>query len=219
MKRKVICLAVFIVLVCAISVNAQEESSWTTGVDLYSSYVWRGMKIGSGPALQPSIEFSTGGLTLGAWGSYCFTENEAMETDLYAGYEFTLGENSTLGLTLTDYYYPGTKYFTADSHFFEPMVNLGLGKFSFTGAYMMGTKASDVKDKYFEAAFDAGSVKLTLGAGDGQYTKDGNFNVCNIGLSTTKTIKVTDSFSIPVNGALILNPSSESLFIVVGISL
>lgn len=215
MKRKITFLVLTLMFVISLSLNAQEESSWSTGVDLYSSYVWRGSKFGSGPALQPSVEFSAGGLAIGAWGSYCFSENEAMETDLYASYSFSLGENSSLDLTVNDYYFPETDFFNGDSHFIEPMVSLGLGNFTFTGAYMFGTS----KDLYLEAALAAGPVNLTLGAGEGQYTVDGKFNVCNIGLSTSKSLKINDSFSIPVTGALILNPSSEALFIVVGISL
>lgn len=219
MKRKITFLVLILTFVFSLGMNAQEKSSLSTGVDLYSSYVWRGTKFGSGPALQPSIEFNSGGLTLGAWGSYCFSENEAMETDLYAGYLFNLGENSSLGFNVTDYYYPGTDYFNGDSHFFEPTVTLGLGKLTLMGAYMIGSETTGISDMYFEGAFAAGPVNLVLGAGDGQYTSDGNFNVCNIGLSTSKTVKVSDSFSIPVTGALILNPSKEGLYIVVGISL
>jgi uncharacterized protein (TIGR02001 family) len=216
MKRKITFLTIVMAFMFFLSTNAQEESSWSTGVDLYSNYIWRGLKFGSGPALQPTIEFNAGGLTIGAWGSYCFSENEAMETDLYAGYEFDLGKNNTLGFTVTDYYFPGTDYFTGDSHFFEPMMSLGLGNLTLTGAYMFGLETKDI---YLEAAFAAGPVNLTLGAGDGQYTSNQKFNVCNIGLSTSKSLKVTDSFSIPVTGSLILNPSNEALYIVVGISL
>jgi len=61
-------------------------------------------------------------------------------------------------------------------------------------------------------------VKLFAGAGDGWYTKDASFQVCNIGITTTKTIKVTDSFSIPFFGSVIVNPNKEQIFYVVGMS-
>jgi hypothetical protein len=102
------------------------------------------------------------------------------------------------------------------SHYIEPMLSLGVGSFTFTGAYMMNDGAGDV---YLEAALEAGPVSLTLGGGDGAYTIDGDFNVCNIGIGTSKEIKITDTFSLPVSGAVILNPSSEQFNIVVGISL
>ena len=108
------------------SINAQEEesgSSFDLGADLVSNYIWRGTKFGTGPAVQPFVEFSAGGLTVGSWGSFGITDNEAAEADLYLSYGFDFG----LSLGLTDYYYPGSDYFdlsdSIGSHGLE--VNLG----------------------------------------------------------------------------------------------
>ncbi|NOR74437.1 MAG: hypothetical protein GQ525_04690 [Draconibacterium sp.] len=214
MKKTLIITASLLLLIAFTSnVRAQE---WSTGLDIYSSYVWRGAKFGSGPAFQPSLEFSAGGFAIGAWGSYNASTDEAAEADLYAGYSFELGEKSSLSFTLTDYYFPGSEWMDGKSHYIEPMVSLGISSFTLTGAYMMNDGAGDI---YFEAGLTAGAVDLTLGGGDGAYTIDGEFNICNIGISTSKEIKITDSFSLPVTGAAILNPSSEQFHIVVGISL
>jgi uncharacterized protein (TIGR02001 family) len=214
MKKTLTILAgLFLLMAFVPNVKAQE---WSTGLDIYSSYVWRGTKFGSGPAFQPSVEFSAGGFAIGAWGSYNASTDEAAEADLYASYGFDLGENASLGLTVTDYYFPGSAWFEGTSHYIEPMVTLGVGGFSLTGAYMMNDGAGDL---YLEAGLSAGPVDLTLGGGDGAYTIDGDFNICNIGISTSKEVKITDSFSLPVSGAAILNPSSEQFHIVVGISL
>jgi hypothetical protein len=78
---------------------------------------------------------------------------------------------------------------------------------------------TNAEDTYVEAGYTAGAVTLFAGAGDGQYTKDASFNLCNVGLKTSKSIKISDSFSIPVSGSVILNPSTEQFNIVVGISL
>jgi hypothetical protein len=74
-------------------------------------------------------------------------------------------------------------------------------------------------DIYFEAGYSFSSVDLKLGAGNGQYTSDGDFNICNISVGTSKELKMTESFSLPVSGAVILNPSTGGFFITVGISL
>ncbi len=213
MKRTFTFLIAGLLAVTSLTVSAQE---WNTGVDLYSSYVWRGTKFGSGPALQPSVEFSAGGFAIGAWGSYCFSGNEAMEADLYTSYSFELGEKSSLTFSVTDYYFPGagSNWLDGDSHFFEPSISLGLGKFSLLGTYM-----TNAKDMYFEAGLELGPVNLFLGTGDGAYTSSGKFSVCNLGVSTSREIKITDSFSLPVSGSVILNPSTEQFHIVVGISL
>ncbi len=214
MKKTITLMAFVIMTICSLNIKAQESTSWTTGVDLYSSYVWRGAKFGSGPAMQPTLKYTNGGFSIGAWGSYCFSTNEATEADLFASYGVSLGEKSSLTFAVTDYYFPTAEYFDGDSHYFEPMITIGLGKLSLAGAYM--TNAEDV---YFEAGLAAGPVTLFAGAGDGQYTKDTNFNLCNVGLKTSKSLKISDSFSIPVSGSVILNPSTEQFHIVVGISL
>ncbi len=194
------------------ALNGQE---WNTGLDIYSSYIWRGTKFGSGPAFQPSVEFSTGGLTVGAWGSYNASINEAAEADLYVSYAFALGESTSLTLTVTDYYFPGSNWLSEDSHYIEPMATLAVGGFSLAGAFMMNSGEGDV---YIEAGYATGSVNLFIGGGDGAYTVDGKFNLCNLGIESTKELKITDTFSLPVSGAAILNPSSEQFHIVAGIS-
>lgn len=57
-------------LLVSSSLYAQEEesTSWTAGADFYSSFIWRGTRLGSGPAIQPVIEFTSGVFTAGAWG-------------------------------------------------------------------------------------------------------------------------------------------------------
>lgn len=242
-------------------VNAQEEeSSWGAGLDIYSSYIWRGAKFGSGPAFQPSVSFSTGGFKIGAWGSVSSSTEEGFEMDLYTNY--TVG-GLTIGLT--DYYFGGdwTEYKAV--HNLEPSLSYGISNFTLTAAYMFlpatdaqdATSAVDASpakvnlttgeitpaieavdaikaveaanfgssgDLYVEAAYSFSHAKLTLGAGNGQYTRtdsdsDGKFNICNIGVGTSKEVKLTDSFSLPVSGAVILNPSTGGFFITVGISL
>lgn len=221
-KILTITASLLMLLTLAPSLKAQEFSA---GLDIYSSYIWRGLKFGTGAAFQPSVKFTAGGLTIGGWGSYSTGSEEAPEADLYAGYTFGLGENATLGVTLTDYYFPGTPYFDGNSHYFEPMVTAGLGKLSLTAAYMIYDAApSGSGDLYLEAGYTAGPVILKIGGGNGQYTyedenEDDKFGISNISIGTSKTITITDSFSIPVNGSVVLNPSSEQLFIVVGISL
>ncbi|MFA5326825.1 MAG: hypothetical protein WC384_03450 [Prolixibacteraceae bacterium] len=227
MKKKITLVFFTLLAICTLNVKAQEESSWSTGVDLYNTYVWRGTKFGSGPSLQPTVKYSNSGFTIGAWGAYSFsnsaftvsegTEVDAyMEADLWASYGFELGEKSSLTFTVTDYFFPSStsEYFDGSQHYVEPMVSLGLGSFSLTGAYM-----TNVNDMYLEAGLAVGAVSLFAGAGDGQYTKDASFNVCNLGIKTSKEIKISDSFSIPITGAVIMNPSTEKFHIVVGITL
>lgn len=210
------------ILVGAMLVFAAETlkaQEWSVGVDLYSSYVWRGTKLG-GPSIQPSINYSNGGFTIGAWGSAGF--DGAMEADLFASYEFDFG----LSLGVTDYYFPGTEYFDVSTatgaHALEANLGYGIGGFSISGNYVFneaGGAASAGGDTYIELGYDFEKVSIFAGAGNGWHTPDGEFGLVNVGVSTGKEIKLTDSFSLPVSGSVILNPTTEQFFIVIGISL
>ncbi len=204
-------------------VSAQEEGGITfdAGADIVSNYIWRGSKFGTGPAVQPTVEMTAGNFALGAWGSYCFTTAEAAESDLYLSYGFDFG----LSVGMTDYYYPGSDYFdytdTTGSHGFE--INLGyeIKGFSLSANYMLnqaGNAGTAGGDKYFELGYSFSSVSLFVGAGDGWHTSDGSFAVCNVGVSTEKEIPVTESFSLPLSGSVILNPEKKQFYVVVGVS-
>jgi hypothetical protein len=228
MKNKNFLLAVLIGLAGLFansSIFGQEEekaSPFSVGADVYSNYIWRGTKFGTGPAFQPGIKFTTGGLTIGAWGS--FDAAGYQEADLYFSYSLPFG----LSFGLTDYYYPGLKYFTFSgdtaSHAFE--INLGytIKGLTLSGNYILnqsnnGGAGSVGDDMYFQATYAFKNFNIFVGAGDGWHTSDAEFAVCNLGIGTSKTIKITDSFSIPVTGQVVLNPEKEQLYMVVGFSL
>ena len=220
----VLMLLVMVLLNTPVNLNAQDDeqsSPFSVGGDLVSSYLWRGTKFGTGPAIQPYLELALGNFAIGGWGSYCFTSNEAAEADLYLSYGFDFG----LSIGLTDYYFPGTRYFdfSADSgsHAFE--VNLGyeIKGFSLAANYMLntaGSAGSTQGDMYFEAGYAFNSFGLFVGAGDGWHTSDGKFALCNIGVSAEHEINITDQFALPVSGALIWNPEREEFHVVVGVS-
>jgi hypothetical protein len=217
---------VFVGLISFSAVFGQESAGkvLNPGIDIYSSYIWRGSKYGTGPAIQPVIEFTAGSFTAGAWGSFDFRGYQ--ETDLY--FVFSLPAGFSLGMT--DYYSPDLRYFDysekSGSHAYEINVNFSRGNFSLGSNYILnkaGGIGSSGGDKYFEASYSLKSIILFIGAGDGWHTKESDtgrkrFAVCNIGLGTTKQIKITESFSLPVNAQLVLNPDSEQLFIVAGFS-
>jgi hypothetical protein len=206
---------------------AQEEntSRFSTGADFYSSYIWRGTKLGTGPAVQPVLEYASGPFTAGAWGLFDFRGYQ--EADLY--FTFSLPAGFTVGIT--DYYLPDLKYFdysrVTGSHAFE--LNLGFSKnnLSFNANYILneaGGVGSCGNDLYFQAGYSFGSFSLFAGAGNGWLTYDmdtneSRFNICNLGLEVSRTIKITETFEVPVLGQLIFNPDRQQLFVVVGFTL
>ncbi|HEY9123617.1 MAG TPA: hypothetical protein PK252_01150 [Bacteroidales bacterium] len=200
------------------------QTTVTPGLDLYSTYLWRGSKI-DGPSAQPSLVVKNGGLTVGTWGSFGLASSYS-EIDFYVSYAFEFG----LSLGVTDYYYPTLNAdgysafeFSKDSgaHAIEANVGYTLDKFTLSANYIFNEAAAAAStggDKYFEASYAFESFSLFVGAGDGWHTKDTKFALCNIGAKATKEIKVSDSFSIPVTGVLMINPDKELISLGVGIS-
>lgn len=227
---KTFILTVVAVLTFTSATNAQEEESssvFDAGLDIYSSYVFRGVQFGTGPAFQPWVSASFGGLEIGAWGSVSSGFVEAAEMDLYLSYGFDFG----LSLGVTDYYYPGSDYFdlsdTNGSHGIEINAGYEIGGFSVAANYIVNEApgaGTDGGDMYFELGYSFENVSLFAGAGNGWHTgedpgEDDEFGVVNVGLSTSKDISITESFSLPLSGSVILNPQSKQFYIVVGISL
>lgn len=203
---------------------ASSKTSFTAGADIYSSYVWRGSKF-AGPSIQPSVALNAGDFTLGVWGSYGTVVpggSPYYETDPYLSFNFKMG----LSLGLTAYYYEGdiTKVSDTTSSFaYEVNVGYTIKSLSLSANYVLNNSragaGSQGGDTYLQATYNFPKFNLFLGAGNGWYTIDHSFAVCNVGVGTSKTIQVTKKFSIPVTGQVIVNPNKKQMFMVVGFSL
>lgn len=195
------------------------QAQFSASADVVSSYVWRGTQY-SGASIQPTLNYSVGGFSIGSWGSAGL--DGFLEMDLYAKYAFDFG----LTLGVTDYYYPGTKYFDlskgSGAHGVEANLGYTISGLSLSANYIFneaGGAETVGGDKYVEAGYSFGKVSVFVGAGDGWHTPDGKFALVNVGLSTSKDIKITDSFTIPLKVSAILNPKTEEYFLVAGITL
>jgi hypothetical protein len=219
-------LAVLILIASTTLYSQDEESSpFNAGADFSSSYIWRGSRYGTGPAVQPVLEFSSGFFTTGAWGSFDFRGYQ--EVDLY--FSFSLPSGFSIGIT--DYYSPDLQYFDyskeSGSHAFELNLAFAGESLSFEADYILneaGGIGSAGNDLYLQAGFSFQHFSLFVGAGNGWLLNDpetnqGKVKLCNLGLEISRSIKITDTFEIPVLGQLIFNPDREQLFLVVGFTL
>ena len=210
-----------IILMAFLKPDDAKAQELSTSADIYSTYVFRGVAF-SGPAIQPMVELSAGGFAIGAWGSQGIDGSTSslgiQEMDLYTAYSFDFG----LSLGLTDYYYPGSPYGEEDSHALELNLGYSVGDLSLAGNYIFNeatSAGSAGDDLYFELGYSAGTADLFIGAGDGWHSTDGDFALVNLGLGTSKEIVITDTFTIPLSGAVIYNPDSEQFYILAGITL
>lgn len=227
--RKIKLLAICaIALFSTMSVKAQ----FATGADIVSSYVWRGIpqegSNGGTPNIQPYATFTTGALTLGSWGSGSFS-GAVKEVDLYATYAIS----SKFALTLTDYYYNFAsqpnyfKYSGGTGHVFEGTLAYTGSAFSasintmFAGADKKAN-GDNALSTYVELGYQIAPVaKIFLGGSLGESATYGTtgFGITNLGIKVSKSIAITDKFSLPVYAIVGANPYSKSTFFVAGVSL
>lgn len=220
---KIAAVAILLSVMTLTSIRPVEAQEVSTGADVVSTYVWRGVAY-SGPSLQPYLEVSAGSFTIGGWGSQGY--DGFQEMDLYASYSFDFG----LSIGITDYYYPGSPWFSftedadagdSSSHAFELNAGYETGAFSFSANYILNEASgagSAGGDTYFEFGYSMGAADVFAGAGDGWHSSDGEFALVNVGVTASKEIKITESFSLPMFGSVVLNPDSEQLYILAGIS-
>jgi len=203
------------------------------GADIYSRYNWRGLDFGNAPAFQPSLAFTAGGFSIGAWGSYAFptTTTTYAENDLYASYAFSIVSTGNFTLLFTDYYYPsaGIKFSDFEknggAHTVEAgMTYSGPEKFPISLALYLNVHNDVDNSSYIQIGypFSVYDATITLAAGfvpsKSAYYVTNKANLINLNITATKSIAVTDKFSIPINVSYIANPALDITYLVFGAS-
>ena len=128
---------------------------------------------------------------------------------------------------MTDYYYTGSDWnnYALDStgsHGLELNAGYSIKGISLAANYIP-RQANGAKtiggDTYVQLGYEFDSFKVFAGAGNGWHSSDNEFKVVNVGLTTSKKVDITDKFSLPLTGSVIVNPDAKEMFIAVGISL
>ena len=198
------------------------------GMDLYSHYVWRGADL-SAQSLQPSITYTTGGLSVGAWASYS-TIGTYSENDLWASYSV-----GPVSVYFTDYYVPSATtagFFNYANNGGAHTLEGGLGYtgpavFPVTVAAYYNLSGDADNSAYIQASYPftidtVTSLSVFVGGTPSRsitYYGTTKGTITNFGLTFSKTVKVTESFSLPFNASYIINPYTEKSYLVFGISL
>ena len=228
MKKTILLL----VSLCTFGVNAQDFSF---GADVQSRYVWRGIQFGGeSPSLQPGAELAVGNFAVGAWGAYSLGgDNAAQELDLYVSYALT----DAISLSVTDYYFPeggsGHDYLELGSettgHVYEATLSFaGTDAFPVALTVASNVGGASTGSTYLEASYDTNNFTLFAGGVvgdegdaddlDGLYNTGGS-GLINVGVSMSKEIQLSSTYSLPVNTSLVLNPDAGNVFLTFGFSL
>ena len=227
------CLLLLAFLLTPVLVQAQSVSF---GADFVSRYIWRGFDFGESFSVQPALALSSGGFEIGSWASYSIAADGsfANEHDLYVSYSKETESAGSFGFGITDYYFPapeadGFFNYSGDgegSHWIEPYVS-----YDAPGSFPISLYASVMvhndpdNSLYVEASlpFDIGetAMGLTLGmaAGESDFYAVESASLINVALSAEREIAISESFSLPVFGSYVMNPTHERTFLVFGFSL
>ena len=194
-----------IAAIAVLTLSTTNVKAQDIGADFVSKYVWRGGDFGEA-SIQPYISTTIGeNLEVGVWSSYALTDYGFSEVDAYISYSV-----GNFGLTLTNYTFPGADTYAGafDTEGLEVSATADVGPVSLLAGYF-----TELEDLYFEASFGLGEFGVAIGAGDGAYSADGEFALCNIAIDYSKEIG-----SIPAFGQLVYNPDADTMFVVFGVS-
>ena len=249
MKQTILLIAFILGLYSSSLLFGQDEtdtkdSPLSLSCDLMSRYIWRGTDFGASPSIQPGIEYSNSGVTVGAWGAYATNLPGVQEADLYLGYSI----NDMFSVTMTDYFFPDEinayKYFDyankTTGHVFEVSASfLGTKKLPLTVLLASNIYGADAQkfssdstaykiqySSYAEFTYSFKRADIFMGfnlstpdksKGETGYYGD-TFGVVNLGITSTKEIKISDSYNLPLSVSLITNPQAQKIYLVAGFS-
>lgn len=228
--KKIISLLLFSVLFP--SSYASDKVSMRLDADIVSAYIWRGLELAKF-SVQPSVTLGYKGFSLKGWGSIGTQSSDIQEFDFGIAYH---AERWSAGIT--DYYAKGKHgFFHYEAHHTNHVIgadvsyNFGL----FSLAWFTNIAGNDGVDKNGSRAyssylslsvpFEIAGLKCESSIGATpwatNYYNDGanGFEVTDITLVVHKEVKITDAYSLPMYGKLMVNPSTEDQFFAFGIKI
>jgi hypothetical protein len=216
-------------------------SPFKVTADIVSHYVWRGLMATESPTpnFQPTLAYKKENFEVGVWGSTDFV-GSYKEVDPYTS--LTMKQ---FRITLTDYNWNFGKanYFNYNQNKTGHILEGSLGyagpetfpiSISWNTMFYGFDKKQNLSDTtiqtystYIELGYSKGPASFFFGFSPWEsyysaYRK--GFEVVNIGLSVTKSLKITDKFSLPLKSSFIVNPSggytkNDYVHLVFGITL
>ena len=194
---------------------------------IQSRHIWRGEKLGTAPAIEPSVTFSANRLSFNIWASVT-TNNSYSEIDLIPAWQF-----SYFQLTLLDYYNPKlgqeNHYLNLQEERSRHSLELTFDNFSvdkqrfkwMLGTFLLGDKNEETGNSFystyleFKYPFTLLDIDIEPYVGltpfHGLYAT--KFNVVNIGVSFVKSVSITQNLSVPLSITLISKPSQNNYFL------
>lgn len=232
-KKVAITICASTAMIFSASAQEAEESASkfeaSVGADLVSSYIWRGQLLGAA-SVQPYIGISYAGFSLGVWGTTSF-DGSSTEIDWTLSYEVA---GFYAGLAT---YYDTGEFFDwksdASTNLLEANLSYTLPE-SFPLTISANTILTGVLDKteddkqnystYAELSYPFSvsvvdmSVAVGMVVGESVLYETDGFSIYNITVGASKSIKITDDYSMALFSSITLNPATEGTYILFGVS-
>ncbi len=223
---------IFILALLLITTVSVLTAQLSVGVDFKSRYVWRGLDFGNSPSIQPSISYSFGMLTVGMWGAYSYPAGIYAENDFWASVDIPTS-SGTISAIVTDYTFPSSGIRLGDfsdngsgAHTLELGVqyvgpeSMPIALRAFVNVYNDPDNSMYVEASYPFAVDDV-EFSATIGASayESAAYATTKFGIINVSLSATKSVAITDKFSLPVSTTIVFNPRLEQATLIFGLTL
>jgi len=216
--------SLFLILFLLISCKTFSQLQFSDAEILVQSrHVWRGEKLGTAPAIEPSVTFSASRFSFNIWASVT-TNNSYSEIDLIPAYQF-----NNFQLSLLDYYNPVPE---EDNHYLNFQEGRNRHSLELTadnyyvdkqrfkwmiGTFLLGDKNEDTGNPCystyleFKYPFTIWGIDTEPFAGltpfKGFYAD--KFALINTGISFTKEFEVSARLTIPINVTYTYNPYQD----------
>ncbi len=230
--------------ICIAGISFAQDLSLNAGADIVSLYIWRGLNVNDAVNIQPSLTLSVSGFSAGFWGSYGFSTDSTnkkfgQELDTWISYSYAFENGMSIGAIVTDYYFAnvGIKWGNFNNyddpdgpgaHTIETGLLLkGPNSFplSLSGYILVYNNSGN--NTYFQMDYPVTVADVPLnffiGAAGGSEEDPGyygteKFNVINLGVKATKSVKITEDYSLPVSVTFLINPRAEISYLVFGLT-
>ncbi|MFW6347484.1 MAG: hypothetical protein ACOC2C_02590 [Cyclonatronaceae bacterium] len=236
MKKIIIAAAALLVLLTTFALAPQHAKAQELSVDpsatITSRFIYRGLDLGSSPQIQPSVAFNYDNFNFTLWGSHPLSltpdGTEYKEVKFWMNYTFDLG-NMTLTPQFENHFDANTDVFDLDeettTHVWQASVRAA-AKGDVAPDLLVGYAFSGIQGfeptLYVEpgVAFSAGDTGLRAFLSS-QYSEEGgfidlgyegDFVFTQVGLSASKDLRISDSFTVPMSVMVVINPETERAF-------
>jgi hypothetical protein len=197
-------------------------------IRIKSRHVWRGTKLGTSPAIEPSVTISDDRFSFNAWAAVTMN-NSYSEVDLIPSYRF-----NELSVTLLDYYnpVPGEDNYYLNFQQGQSRHSLEMTLDNYTiekrrlkwmvGTFLLGDRNEETGNPYFstyiEMKYPFTIFSIVTDPFIGMTPFQGYYAnkpaVVNLGMTFSRDLKLKIPFSVPLSLSFITNPYAKQSFVI-----